>query len=73
MFKRVELITVLLVCLASVVTGQLIGIDFGTEFTKVAMIHSGAGKAMTIVENQRSERKIETAVNHLINSAGIRQ
>lgn len=63
MFKRVKLLTVLVLCLTWAASGQLIGIDFGTEYTKVAMIHSGAGKSMTIVENLKSERKIETAVH----------
>jgi len=62
MFKRVNLVAVLLFALPALSVGQLIGIDLGTEYTKVAMIHSGAGKAFTVVENMKSERKIETAV-----------
>jgi hypothetical protein len=66
MFIRVNTLTIVLVSLTVLAHGQLIGIDLGTEFTKVAMIHSGAGKAFTIVENMKSERKIETAVHTLI-------
>lgn len=62
MFKRVDLTALVLLVLATVCSAQLIGIDLGTMYTKVAMIHSGAGKAFTIVENMKSERKIETAV-----------
>lgn len=62
MFKRVNSTVVLLLALLALASGQLIGIDLGTEYTKVAMIHAGAGKAFTIVENMKSERKIETAV-----------
>ena len=58
MFKRVKSIAIVLLALLTLASGQLIGIDFGTEYTKVAMIHAGAGKAFTIVENMKSERKI---------------
>jgi len=65
MFKRVNSVAVVLFALLALSAGQLIGIDLGTEYTKVAMIHAGAGKAFTIVENMKSERKIETAVTNV--------
>lgn len=73
MFKRVNLIAVLLLLMAVATNGQLIGIDMGTEYTKVAMIHAGAGKAFTIVENMKSERKIETAVAIMLYAGFIPQ
>lgn len=42
---------------------QLLGIDLGTLYTKVAMVQPGAGLSFAILENTKSERKIETAVN----------
>ena len=44
---------------------QLLGIDLGTLYTKVAMVQPGAGLSFAILENTKSERKIETAVNKL--------
>lgn len=42
------------------VTAQVLGIDFGTEFWKAAII--SPGKNLVIVENSRSERKTLNSV-----------
>lgn len=51
--KSLTLILFLLLIL--VVSPQVIGIDFGTEFWKAALI--SPGKNLIIVENSRSGRK----------------
>lgn len=44
------------------VNSQLLAIDFGTQFIKASVVHSGAGKSFSIVENSKSERKFLNAV-----------
>ncbi len=36
------------------VNSQLLAIDFGTQFIKASVVHSGAGKSFSIVENSKS-------------------
>ncbi len=36
------------------VHSQLLAIDFGTQFIKASIVHSGAGKSFSIVENSKS-------------------
>ena len=33
---------------------QLLAIDFGTQYIKASIVHSGAGKSFSIVENSKS-------------------
>jgi hypoxia up-regulated 1 len=47
--------SILVILLLSYVSSQVIGIDFGTEFWKAALI--SPGKNLVIVENARSGRK----------------
>ena len=49
----------------AVVSSQVIGIDFGTEFWKAAII--SPGKGFVVVENTKSDRKTPNVVpNQLI-------
>lgn len=52
----------LLLLLCWTIHSQLIAIDFGTQFIKASVVHTGAGKAFSIVENSKSERKFLNAV-----------
>lgn len=36
------------------INAQLLAIDFGTQFIKASIVHSGAGKSFSIVENGKS-------------------
>lgn len=40
--------------LAISIQSQLLAIDFGTQFIKASVVHSGAGKSFSIVENSKS-------------------
>ena len=53
-------ILVLILALLHTINTQVLGIDFGTEFWKAALI--GPGKNLVIVENSRSERKTLNSV-----------
>ncbi len=56
-------LTLLLTFIFSV-KAQVLGIDFGTEFWKAALI--SPGKNLVIVENSRSERKtLNSVINNL--------
>ena len=46
------------------INAQVLGIDFGTEFWKAALI--SPGKNLVIVENTRSERKTLNSVTFTI-------
>lgn len=50
----------LLLTILSYIRTQVLGIDFGTEFWKAALI--SPGKNLVIVENSRSERKTLNSV-----------
>ena len=52
------IITITLISIQS----QLLAIDFGTQFIKASIVHSGAGKSFSIVENSKSERKFINSV-----------
>ena len=53
MFKQ----TLICVLLLTMISSQILTVDFGTEYIKAAIVHSGAGKSFQIVENHKSERK----------------
>lgn len=48
--------------LALVSRAQILAIDFGTEYIKAAVVNKGSGKAFSIVETARSERKFLNSV-----------
>ena len=41
---------------------QILAIDYGTMFVKAALVHTGAGKSFSIVENPKSNRKFLNSV-----------
>lgn len=47
---------------------QILAIDYGTQFVKAALVHTGAGKSFSIVENSKSHRKFVNAVTKLLYS-----
>lgn len=53
-------ILILVLAILATVNAQVLGIDFGTEFWKAALI--SPGKNLVIVENSRSERKTLNSV-----------
>lgn len=59
MWKLIKVMTILL-GLFSWTRAQVLGIDFGTEFWKAALI--SPGKNLVIIENSRSERKTLNSV-----------
>ena len=59
--KQSLMIIIGLVLLISI-QSQLLAIDFGTQFIKASVVHSGAGKSFSIVENSKSERKFINAL-----------
>ena len=59
--KQSLMIIIGLVLLISI-RSQLLAIDFGTQFIKASVVHSGAGKSFSIVENSKSERKFINAL-----------
>lgn len=56
-------IIVVLVSILAVVQSQILAIDYGTQFIKASLVHAGAGKAFSIVENPKSQRKFINAVS----------
>ena len=60
MMWKVVKIMVILLGLTCWTRSQVLGIDFGTEFWKAALI--SPGKNLVIVENSRSERKTLNSV-----------
>ena len=50
----------ILFLVASVAYGQVIGLDFGSEFFKASLI--SPGKTFVILENMTTKRKTESAV-----------
>lgn len=42
-------LTALLCLLLAAANSQLLAIDFGTQFIKASVVHSGAGKSFSIV------------------------
>lgn len=57
-----SLVFTFLICFIFSVKAQVLGIDFGTEFWKAALI--SPGKNLVIVENSRSERKTLNSVTN---------
>ncbi len=51
--QNLYLWTLILISIISV-HSQLLAIDFGTQFIKASVVHSGAGKSFSIVENSKS-------------------
>jgi hypothetical protein len=50
----------------TVIRSQILAIDYGTQFIKASLVHAGAGKAFSIVENPKSQRKfINSVIPHL--------
>ena len=41
---------------------QILAIDYGTMYIKGALVHTGAGKSFSIVENPKSNRKFINSV-----------
>jgi molecular chaperone DnaK (HSP70) len=42
---------------------QILAIDYGTQYIKASLVHSGAGKSFSIVENPKSQRKFINSVD----------
>lgn len=51
--KKIYSLILLLITIVSI-NSQLLAIDFGTQFIKASVVHSGAGKSFSIVENSKS-------------------
>ena len=45
------------------VRSQILAIDYGTQYVKASLVHQGAGKAFSIVENPKSQRKFINSVH----------
>lgn len=45
---------------------QILAIDYGTQFIKASLVHVGAGKTFSIVENPKSQRKFINSVNFIL-------
>ena len=58
-----SIILILLSLLAYLSYNQILAIDYGTQFIKAALVHTGAGKTFSIVENPKSQRKFINAVS----------
>jgi hypothetical protein len=54
----------------TVIRSQILAIDYGTQFIKASLVHVGAGKAFSIVENPKSQRKFINSVIHHLYSLG---
>ena len=48
--------------LVSLAKSQILAIDYGTQFIKASLVHVGAGKSFSIVENPKSNRKFINSV-----------
>lgn len=48
--------------LLAVVQTQILAIDYGTQYIKASLVHAGAGKSFSIVENPKSQRKFINSV-----------
>ena len=57
--KALLLFPALLVILTQ---AQILAIDYGTMYVKGAVVHTGAGKSFSIVENPKSNRKFINSV-----------
>lgn len=63
---RLSILTILSLLVLS--QAQILAIDYGTQFVKAALVHTGAGKSFSIVENSKSQRKFVNAVRFLLSS-----
>ena len=52
---------IIFITLVILTNSALIGIDFGSEFIKVALL--GSGKTFVIIENTTSKRKTENVIS----------
>lgn len=50
---------------------QILAIDYGTQFIKASLVHSGAGKSFSIVENPKSQRKFINSVLIYLTQLGL--
>ncbi len=48
------------------VRAQILAIDYGTQFIKASLVHVGAGKTFSIVENPKSQRKFINSVQIIL-------
>jgi hypoxia up-regulated 1 len=55
-----KLLFVFFISLLQFVSSTVIGIDFGNEYFKVALI--SAGKSLVIIENTTTKRKTQNAI-----------
>ena len=61
--KRVILLLIIQIFFL-LVQSQILAIDYGTQFIKAALVNAGAGKAFSIVENPKSQRKFINSVKY---------
>lgn len=45
---------------------QILSIDYGTQFIKASLVHVGAGKSFSIVENPKANRKFINSVPDML-------
>ena len=64
MIKVVYLLALQLLTLLT--TSQILAIDYGTMYIKAALVHTGAGKSFSIVENPKSNRKFINSVQIIL-------
>lgn len=65
----ISTLALLLLLSTAQVHSQILAIDFGTQYIKAAVVHSGAGRAFSIVENPKSERKFVNSVHPVLSLA----
>lgn len=63
------LLLLVLPALLLVAQAQILAIDYGTQFIKASLVHAGAGKAFSIVENPKSQRKFINSVLTILSSS----
>ena len=59
---KTPLFLLLSALLIAFVHSQILAIDYGTMYVKAALVHTGAGKSFSIVENPKSNRKFINSV-----------
>ena len=52
--KNILVFILTIIFTINLINSQLLAIDFGTQFIKASIVHSGAGKSFSIVENSKS-------------------
>lgn len=69
---RLSSLFVLCLLVTAFVNSQILAIDYGTQYIKASLVHVGAGKTFSIVENPKSQRKfINSVTPHLFSSECI--